>query len=46
MNTMGELLQKRAKQQKLREEKRKKTQVLEDLKDIFVNSLSIEVDST
>ena len=39
-------MQKRAKQQNLREEKRKKNQVLEDIKDIFVNALCIEVDST
>ena len=30
----------------LREQKRKETQVLEDVKDIFVSALSIEVNST
>ena len=46
MNIMGELLQKIAKQHKLREEKSKEIQVLEDVKNILVDALSIEVDST
>ena len=46
MNIMGELLQKRAEQQKLRKQKSRETQVLEDVKNIFVGALSIEVDST
>ena len=45
MNTLGEPLQKRAKQHKLREEQRKKTQVLKDIKDIFKNASSFEVDN-
>lgn len=46
MNIMSELLQKRAKHHKLREEKNRETQVLEDVKNIFVDALSTEVDST
>ena len=46
MNIMGELLKNRAKQQKLREEKNGENQVLEDVKNILVDALSIEVDNT
>ena len=46
MNIIGKQLQKKAKQQKLREEKSRENQVLEDVKDILVDALSTEVDST
>ena len=45
MNIIGALLQKKAKKQKLREEKRRENQVLEDVKNILVDALSTEVDS-
>ena len=44
MDTMGEILKKRAKHQNLRVEKKNKNQVLEDIKNIFIDALSIEVD--
>ena len=44
MDTMGELLKKRDKKKKLREEKKKENQVLEDIKSIFFNALSIKAD--
>lgn len=44
MDALGELWKKRARQQKIREEMKKKNQVLEDIKWIFVDGLSIEVD--
>lgn len=44
MGTLGELWKKRTRQKKLREERKKKNQVLEDIKSIFADALSIEVD--
>ena len=46
MNIIGELLQKKDKKKKLREEKSGENQVLEDVKNILVDALSIEIDST
>ena len=46
MNTMGELLKKRAKQKNLREEKKKENQNFEDIKSIFADALSIGVYGT
>ena len=46
INIISELLQKKAKQKKLREEKRRENQVLEDVKNILIDALSTEVDST
>ena len=44
MDTLGELWKKREKHKKLREERKKKNQVLEDIKGIFIDTLNIEVD--
>ena len=44
MYTLGELLKKRAKQQKVRKENKKENQILEGINKIFVDAMSIEVD--
>ena len=46
MNTIGKLMKKRVKWHKLIEEKKKESQVFEDIKSIFFDALSIEVDGT
>lgn len=46
MHVVGELVQKKAKQYRLREEKNKENQVLEDAKSILGDALHTEVDTT
>ena len=44
MHIVGELLQKKAKQQRLRGERNRENQVLEDAKNILADALSTKVD--
>ena len=46
MNIFGELLQKKARQQRLREERNKKFKILEDAKNILSQELDTEIDSS
>ena len=46
MHTVGELLQKKAKQKKLREEKDREYKIIDDAKNILSEAIGIEVDSS
>ena len=46
MQTFGELLQKKAKQQRLREERDREFKIIEDAKNILAEAIGIEVDSS
>ena len=46
MQTFGEILQKKTKQQRLREKRDKEFKIIEDAKNILVEATSIEVDSS
>lgn len=46
MQLFGELLQKKAKQYKLKEERDKEFKIIEDAKNILVEVISIEIDSS
>ena len=46
MHIVGELLQKKAKQKRLREERNREFQVLEDAKNILAEALGTEVDTS
>ena len=46
MQTFGELLHKKAKQQRLREERNKEYQIIEDVKNILAEAIGIEVDNS
>lgn len=46
MQTFGELLQKKAKQQRLREERNKEFKIIEDAKNILAEALGIEVNTS
>ena len=46
IQTFGELLQKKAKQKRLREERDKELKIIEDAKNILAEALGIEVDSS
>lgn len=46
MHIFGEILQKKAKQQRLREEKKKEFQIIKDAKNILPEALNIEVDTS
>ena len=46
MQAFGELLQKKAKQKRLREERDKEFKIIEDAKNILAEAIGIEVDSS
>ena len=46
MHTVGELLQKKAKHQRFREERNRENQVLEDVNNILTEALNTEVDTS
>ena len=46
MQTFSEILQKKAKQQRLREERDKEFKIIEDAKNILAEAIGIEIDSS
>ena len=46
MHIVGELLQKKAKQQKLREERDREYKIIDDARNIFSKAIGIEVDTS
>ena len=46
MHIVGELLQKKARQQKLREERDRESKIIEDAKNILTEAIGVEVDTS